>query len=450
MTERQDNSTLPILLTISGAVVLAVGAGWFLLDDDAVAPSAESVTISELPPDAVASAPAVEQPGESPSQEPEPASNVTEEPPADEKAVTTDIDADLRKARLAADADILAFPTEQSAFFFYNRILTADPGHAVARAELDAVLARISQIMSDHLAAEEYDDAYRLAMLVAQRRPDLPAVQEVMQVLDDRIGELVSQAMEHAQNGDDEQAAAMLALAETVPGRNRDYFRAVRDSIAEIQQSLREAEADRVQRARDAAAAVRQAWIDRVRGAIASGHLIAPAGQSARDFLNERDGSDELQAELTAELVEAMIVAASDSIDSGNLAMAETMLDAADEMGGAAGVDSVAVRERMENAYVEAESSRVASLSEFVVISTEAPRFPTSAKRRDITGWVDVEFTVTQAGSTADITVTQSEPARVFDTSAVRAVEQWTFEPRMYRGQAIEQRAAARLVFRLE
>ena len=69
---------------------------------------------------------------------------------------------------------------------------------------------------------------------------------------------------------------------------------------------------------------------------------------------------------------------------------------------------------------------------------------------RELSGWVIVEFTVSPDGETRDIVVTEADPKRVFDRAAVEAVDQWVFEPVGYRGQIINQRAGARLVFQVE
>ena len=43
-----------------------------------------------------------------------------------------------------------------------------------------------------------------------------------------------------------------------------------------------------------------------------------------------------------------------------------------------------------------------------------------------------------------------SEPAGVFDRSAMDAVKRWRYEPRVVNGAVIEQRVETRLRFRLE
>lgn len=424
MNEQIENSSLPILLVISGTVLLSVTLGWFLLDrDDAtqVAPSEDSQPILQE------------------------ASIVVPE----DDGSAADIDANLRKARLAADADILAYPPDQSALHFYGRILAVKPDHVVANAELDTVLSRISRIASSHLASAEFGDAYELALLVTNVRPDHPIVHEVQQTLDGFAGELVAQAMEHAQNGDDDAAVTALKSAEALPGRQPDYFAAVRDSITEIKESRTAAENERIQRSRLAAAQATENWVSKVRGAIDTGQLITPPGESARDYLAERSTMDEHKEQLTKELVAALISTSRNNIEQGQLPVTETLLNAADKLSGD-NAELTELRRSLEKAYIEAEESRIVSLKEVVTLSAGPARYPRRARERSITGWVEVLFTVTLSGETGDIEVSRSEPEDIFDEAAVEAVEKWTFEPRLFRGQLITQRVGVRLVFRLD
>ncbi len=424
MKERTDNSSLPILLAITAAVILSVAGGWFLLQQD------ESAAI---------------EPGDIPLANPQ----VSTPEETENDASIPDLDAELRKARLAADADILAYPTEQSALHFYGRFLAAEPEHPVAAAEFDAVLTRISQVVSSHLIAQEFDDAYNLAVLVARQRPDHPLVHQTQQTLNDFAGQLVEQAIQHAQDGNDENAATVLATAEALPGRNAEYFSAVRDSVSEIQQSRRAAEEDRTQRIRQAAADARTAWLEKFRGAIEAGRLIAPAGNSARDYLASPDAPDDQKDQLTDELMTALVSSCQSSIDSNQLPVAEAMLNAADELGDDE-ADLVKLRDSLESAFVETESSKVVRFEDLVRLKTVRPNYPRRAEARGVSGWVEVLFTVTPTGETADIEVSRAEPQTVFDESAIKAVTQWKFQPREFRGQLISQRATARLAFRLE
>lgn len=79
-----------------------------------------------------------------------------------------------------------------------------------------------------------------------------------------------------------------------------------------------------------------------------------------------------------------------------------------------------------------------------------APRYPRSAERRNISGWVDVVFTVTADGSVTDIEIIGSDPGDTFVDSATRAVEKWEFEPVVENGQVVEKRAGVRMMFAIE
>jgi protein TonB len=72
------------------------------------------------------------------------------------------------------------------------------------------------------------------------------------------------------------------------------------------------------------------------------------------------------------------------------------------------------------------------------------------AQRRDITGWVDLSFTVTTNGEVADIEIMDAEPRTMFNDAATKALEQWRFEPALRNGQPVEKRIALRLSFNLQ
>jgi len=78
------------------------------------------------------------------------------------------------------------------------------------------------------------------------------------------------------------------------------------------------------------------------------------------------------------------------------------------------------------------------------------PVYPREAERQGLSGWVDVEFTITQDGTTQDLVVRNAQPQRMFDQAAVDAVKRWRFEPVMRDGAAVQQRAAVRIRFEVK
>lgn len=75
------------------------------------------------------------------------------------------------------------------------------------------------------------------------------------------------------------------------------------------------------------------------------------------------------------------------------------------------------------------------------------PDYPSLARERGTSGWVDVEFTVRSDGTVSDVTVAGAEPAGVFEQAALSAVRKWRYEPIQRNGQPVDQRAKLRIRF---
>jgi protein TonB len=83
------------------------------------------------------------------------------------------------------------------------------------------------------------------------------------------------------------------------------------------------------------------------------------------------------------------------------------------------------------------------------VITPLAPSYPPQAARRRQEGWVEVEFTVNADGSVANAKVTSSDPPRVFDREAIRAVQNAKFNPRLENGVPVNSTVRRRIEFKL-
>ncbi len=77
------------------------------------------------------------------------------------------------------------------------------------------------------------------------------------------------------------------------------------------------------------------------------------------------------------------------------------------------------------------------------------PNYPARALRQQVSGWVDLEFTITEFGDVTDVRVVDADPKRIFDRDAVRAVQAWKFRPKLENGQAVATSARQRLEFSL-
>ena len=78
------------------------------------------------------------------------------------------------------------------------------------------------------------------------------------------------------------------------------------------------------------------------------------------------------------------------------------------------------------------------------------PEFPSSARERAMSGWVDLQFIVLPGGSVSDVSVVGADPAGQFEESATDAVRKWKYRPVLRDGKPINQRARVRVRFALE
>ena len=93
----------------------------------------------------------------------------------------------------------------------------------------------------------------------------------------------------------------------------------------------------------------------------------------------------------------------------------------------------------MQFISVQAQAQGPAPDQEFILLRDIIPMYPTRAAEEKIEGWVQVRFDVTPQGTVdADsIEVVDSEPAGVFDNSALRATPGFEFSPRLVNGEAV-------------
>lgn len=87
--------------------------------------------------------------------------------------------------------------------------------------------------------------------------------------------------------------------------------------------------------------------------------------------------------------------------------------------------------------------------SNFELVTRVNPSYPSRALRQQISGWVELQFTITASGDVRDVSVVEAQPRRIFDRAATRALEAWKFKPKIENGQAVAASARQRLEFSL-
>ena len=65
------------------------------------------------------------------------------------------------------------------------------------------------------------------------------------------------------------------------------------------------------------------------------------------------------------------------------------------------------------------------------------PQYPPQAQQRRLEGWVHIRFTISGAGTVKNAKIVKSSDL-VFESAALRAVEQWKYQPQMEGGKPVE------------
>jgi protein TonB len=302
-------------------------------------------------------------------------------------------------------------------------------------------------------------------------------------------------------DGNLEEAAAAIDQARTLqPDSPRVAFLA-----AQLERERSRVAADAAQQqARDTSQAQLRAALARMNDRLDQGALLEPLDDSAAaHFRDARKIAPEDPAVLNARdtLVAAMLTAADKALATGKIADARQLVDVASRLHAKApGLDLIR-RRISEAAAAQAAAARPAAQQQhapppapandtaaaaasigaalppvappppaaapteaapapqaaagpsFVsagtlkVVRRVEARYPTQAWEKQISGWVEMEFTVTADGTTRDIRVSASEPARIFDAVAVAALRRYRYEPVVRDGSPVELRARMRMRF---
>jgi protein TonB len=71
-------------------------------------------------------------------------------------------------------------------------------------------------------------------------------------------------------------------------------------------------------------------------------------------------------------------------------------------------------------------------------ISRFEPRYPPQASRDGIEGWVKLRFSIDTDGSVTDIEIIESQPKRIFDREAKKALSKWIYKPKIEDGKPVK------------
>lgn len=79
------------------------------------------------------------------------------------------------------------------------------------------------------------------------------------------------------------------------------------------------------------------------------------------------------------------------------------------------------------------------------------PKYPSKASRQGIEGWVQLSFDINDLGEVINIEVVNSQPKRIFDRAAKRALAKWKYKAKMEEGAYVMQQGlSVQLDFKME
>jgi len=303
------------------------------------------------------------------------------------------------------------------------------------RQEKGATYLRLAntRLRGGQLVEPAEDNARFYLEAARQIIPDDPTVQETARAL---ARELLARAGAAASAGNGSETERWLAYADTAG--------APRSEQANIRRMLQEtvigARTDKL-----------NSLVQSFNAALAANKLLQPADACARSYLLDLidlDAGNAAVATARAALGNAYLRELRSAVDRGDLAAADKWLIEAKTIKFSSPDLNTAETQLAGSHDSEAQKLSIVPASSIPRIEYVAPKFPpTVARNRAMNGWVELEFTVLADGSTGNIVVTNSNPRRVFDSSAVNAVKQWRYKPVMRGGKAVDQRAAVRIRF---
>ena len=315
----------------------------------------------------------------------------------------------LANARLESGS--LTSPVNDNARYYFQLALSKDPENAAAQTGLSVVASKIVLQAREEIDGGRFNSAE--ALLAEARQLDPTS---------DELG-TTSKALADARQRVEDERLRVEAEQRAAAKREADEKRLAEEReaaerIAEEQRLRNE------QLAAEAAAALAAAEAAREAAA-------AQAAASQPATLVEQNGT-------AAEVPETASVVDSPTESAPNEA----------PIVAAATLESPAEEEEPVEASAPGESPVAAST--LTRTRYVAPRYPRSAERRNLSGWVDVVFTVALDGSVKNIEVVNSQPGDTFVNSATKAVAKWEFEPVVENGDVVEKRAGVRMMFALQ
>ena len=335
------------------------------------------------------------------------------------------------------------------------RLLTEELAGAKSEQRIDEVLAlAASRLESDNLTSPSNDNARYYYELALGNDPKNTAAQQGLIIV---AGKLVLKARSAIDSGQLDQAGILLrdasaldpdsselaASAAALQNARQAQADAERQTELERQAAAeRKAAAERQADAERKAAAERLAEAERKAAATAAAGGSAKAAPSGAGPAGSASANSAVPGASQAGLQREPAAANPAGTAEASLAAAARRVTQQDG-------ESVA-QETPATASAEPQAPEMVGITTLNRTRYVSPKYPRSAMRRGITGYVDVRMTIARDGSVYDIEVLDAKPETVFNEAALEAVQQWQFEPVLEGNVPVEKRTAVRMAFELQ
>jgi protein TonB len=223
-------------------------------------------------------------------------------------------------------------------------------------------------------------------------------------------------------------------------------FGAASATLASLQHDLNAARGQQ-----PAAPAEQQQSLDLAQSRLAQGKVTEPDNDSALFYVNQLRAADPKNGALpriTGAVQAQILDQARAALDADQPDKADTLLQLAAGLGASA--DMAALSQRL--AQLKQASPAMPEVAEASLKRTKGIRieYPADALRKNVEGWVELDYVVTSDGKVASITVVDSNPAGVFESAAIRALSRVRYKPALVGSKPSAVNTKMRIAFKME
>jgi TonB family protein len=417
------------------------------------------------------------------------------------------------RAAAALSANRLTEPPGDNALELYSGLQTRNPADSSARAGLAEVHERLLARAENALLEERLDEAAaaietarksgveggRIAFLTAQLaksrelvktaqaqvQPQQPRARAEPKAEEDRVTPLVNLATQRIASGSllepdrdsarfyvqealraDPQSTAALDAKRALAARLLEDVRSAIDrrefahASALIDSANGIAVPANIESAQGLLAAARKqvdvdAWGQLLKNAnerLLQDRLIEPANDNAKYFyltLKQLDPGNAALSSVLQDLGTRLASKARRALILGQIDATKSWLEEAGAIGFTSAEVSSAQRDLDAALAKQNFMKNLVPANQLKLLKSVQPAYPAKAQSKKLEGWVDLEFTVSEAGKVQDVAVRAASTPGVFEDAAVKAVSQWRYQPILRDARPVPVRTEIRVRFSL-